>query len=56
MLQRNAHSAGWTGKQDTIYLYDTSDRSKQKLPVDVEKSLFLTSEMTPDFFRLSYVN
>ena len=23
-----------TGKQDTIYIYDASDRSKQKLPVD----------------------
>ena len=39
-----------TGKQDTIYIYDTSDRSKQKLPVDVEISFFLTSEMTSDFF------
>ena len=45
-----------TGKQDTIYIYDTSDRSKQKLPVDVEISFFLTSEMTSDFFRLSYIN
>ena len=35
-----------TGKQDAIYIYDTSDRSKQKLPVDVEISFFLTSEMT----------
>ena len=44
------------GKQDAIYIYDTSDRSKQKLPVDVEISFFLTSEMTFDFFRLSNVN
>ena len=42
-------------KQDKIYIYDTSDRSKQKLPVDVEISLFLTLEMTSDFFRLSDV-
>ena len=39
------------GKQDTIYIYDTSDRSKQKLPVDVEISFFLTSGIRhPTFF------
>ena len=38
-------------KQDTIYIYDTSDRSKQKLPVDVEISFFLTLEMTSYFCR-----
>ena len=37
-----------TGKQDAIYIYDTSDRSKQKLPVDV-------SDIRNDF-RLSNVN
>ena len=45
-----------TGKQDTVYIYDTSDRSKQKSPVDVEISFFVTSEMTTNFFWLSYVN
>ena len=41
-----------TGKQDAIYIYDTSDRSKQKLPVDVEISFFLTSEMTFGYLML----
>ena len=53
MLQRNARTQCkfiCTGKRDTICIYDTSDRSKQKLPVDVETSFFLTSEMTFDFF------
>ena len=45
-----------TGKQVTIYTYDTSDRSKQKLPLDVEISFFLALELTSDIFRLSYVN
>ena len=61
MLQRNAvvldeyaepPPMHCTGKQVTIYIYDTSDRSKQKLPVDVEISIFLTAEMTSDFFQL----
>ena len=65
MLQRNKcgldeyaepPSIRCTGKQDTIYIYDTSDRFKQKLPVDVDIFFFLTSEMTSDIFRLSYVN
>ena len=41
-----------TGKQDAIYIYDTSDRSKQKLPVDVEISFFLTSKMTFGYLML----
>ena len=36
---------------DTIYIYDTSERAKQKLPVDVEMPFFLTPEMTSDFFE-----
>ena len=47
-----------TGKQDipVIYIYSTSDQSKQKLLVDVEISFFLTPEMSSDIFRPSYVN
>ena len=41
-----------TGKQDAIYIYDNSDRSKQKLPVDFEISFFLTSEMTFGYLML----
>ena len=67
MLQRNARTQRnaqtsmpnrppmhCTGKQlqDAIYIYDTSDRSKQKLPVDVEISFFLTSKMTFGYLML----
>ena len=41
-----------TGKQDAIYIYETSDRSKQKLPVDVEISFSLTSKMTFGYLML----
>ena len=66
MLQRNTQygpdehveppSMHCMGEQDTIYIYNTSDRSKQNLPVDVDIFFFLKSEMTSDIFWLSYVN
>ena len=45
-----------TGKHDTIYLYDTSDRSKQKLAVGLGDNFL--SNVRNDFRLLSapYVN
>ena len=48
----NANLFAKVNSQDTICIYNTSDRSKQKLLVDVDReiSFFLSSEMTSDFF------